>query len=233
MTTLYFFGDSWSSEYCEIEKLVASKQIDLDQPLKSYPTMVGTLMGLPIKNLSQSGSSQSSLIEKLLQSNMSTGDHAVFSLTAPSRRMYYNDQGQSINTFTSTFKEALNDYDDSWQSALTCYTLYKLCQEKSVNCWFISTFNISYNSNFCHPLWDYVPDSAWLIPKDNCAVQTEFDPEFFNRYQDYKNSDFYEWLNTNNNQVHECIRPCNQHPNLHGRERIANKIACELKKRIK
>jgi len=233
MTTLYFFGDSWSSEYCEIERLVASKRIILDQPLQSYPTMIGTLMQFPVKNLSQPGSSQSSLIEKLLQSDVTSGDHAVFSLTAPSRRMYYNDQGQSINTFTSSIKESLNDYDDSWQSALTCYTLYKLCQEKSVGCWFISTFNISYNPDFCHSLWDYIPDSAWLIPKDRCVVQTEFDPEFFGRYKDYKNSDFYEWLNTNNNQVHKCIKPCEQHPNLYGRQLIANKIAQELNGKIK
>lgn len=233
MTTLYFFGDSWSAEHCEIERLVNSKQLVLDQTPQSYPVMVGKIIGLPVKNLSKSGSSQASLIDQLLKSDIAAGDHAVFSLTAPSRRMYFDGHGQPIDIFATDFKEALNDYDDSWQSALTCYTLYKLCQEKSIGCWFLSTFNISYNPDACHCFWDYIPDSVWLIPKEKCAVQTELDPEYFSQYQFYKNSDFFTWLETNNDRVHQCIRPCEQHPNLYGRELIATKVANELKKRIK
>jgi hypothetical protein len=232
MTALYFFGDSWSAEYSELERLVDSKQLILNKPLESYPTMVGRMLGLPIKNLSKPGSSQASLIHQLLKSDISAGDHAIFSLTAPSRRMYFNDQGQPIDVFAADFKEALNDYDDSWHAALACYTLYKLCQEKLINCYFLSTFNVSYSPDTCHPFWKHIPDSLWLIPKEKCAAQTEFDPEYFNQYKFYKNSDFYDWLSTNNNQVNQCIRPCNEHPNLRGRELIAIKIAQELKNRI-
>jgi lysophospholipase L1-like esterase len=57
-----------------------------------------------------------------------------------------------------------------------------------------------------------------------------FDPEQF--AEQYNDSDFYDWLQSNNAQVEKYIRPCQDHPNLAGREQIAQAIAKTIKKEI-
>jgi hypothetical protein len=64
-------------------------------------------------------------------------------------------------------------------------------------------------------------------------VHTEFDPEYY--APDSKNlvANLYNWLNTNNENVYRYIRPCQDHPNLNGRKKIAQRITLELKKKMK
>jgi hypothetical protein len=227
MTTLYFFGDSWSTETGEPEKLAKAGKYIVDAPIKCYPAIVSDLLNIPYKNYSKSGSSQPHLIQQLLDSDISAGDHAIFSLTAPSRRFYYNDEGVEINTFADDNIAAVSDYQDSWQSAWVCYTLYQYCQQHSITCWFISTFNVSWSKQTHHLLWNQIPDTCWILPKTQCVLEF-FDPEYFSKFEEYINIDFHDWLNTNNPQVNQFIRPCHDHPNLLGRQRIAEIVADKL-----
>ena len=231
MPTLYFFGDSWSSEESEIEVLIQKKKITVNEPVKSYPAIVSELLRLPYKNYSFPGTSQTHVIQQVLKSDISAGDHAIFSLTAPSRRFYFNNVGDSENTLIDENKNAVNDYQDNWLSSLACYSLYQLCRQKLVNPWFLKTFNVSYLKDSNDSLWELIPDNVWLVPKTTCIVATEFDPEFFDQFDEYKNIDFHSWLKTDNQQVQQYIRPCRDHPNMLGRKKIAEKVAAELRKK--
>ena len=218
---LYFFGDSWPAEGGELETMYGKK-------FKSYPAMISDLLDIPYVNHAQWGTSQPDMISKLILSNASTGDHAIFSMTAPSRRFYFDDNGTAENISVDKSAEQVNDYQDSWLSALTCYTILNYCITKQIRAWFINTFNVSYKPTRAHPLWNMIPDDVWVLPKNTCAVQMLFDPEqFADKYDD---SDFYNWLQSNNAQVKKYIRPCQDHPNLTGRERIAQTIAEKIKK---
>jgi len=218
---LYFFGDSWPAEGGELEAILHSK-------VKSYPAMVGDMLSMPYENHGLSGSSQLDMVSKLIASNATAGDHAIFSLTSPARRFYYNNQGIEKNTAVDTNREQLNDYQDSWLSALSCYTIYNYCSNHKITPWFINTFNISFKKQWSHPLWKFVPDHVWILPKDTCIVQMLFDPERF--AAKYDDSDFDDWLQSDNQQVQQYIQPCRDHPNLKGREKIASVIAEKIKK---
>jgi hypothetical protein len=232
MTTLYFFGDSWSTETGEPDKLFKAGKYDIDVPTKCYPALVSELLNVPYKNYSLNGSSQPHLIQQLIGSDISAGDHAIFSLTAPSRRFYYDDQNIGVNTIVDANIAAINDYQDSWQSAWVCYTLYQYCQQHSITCWFISTFNVSWAEHTHHPLWDLVPDKCWILPKTHCVLES-FDPEYFSKFEKYINIDFQDWMDTNNPQVNQFIRPCKNHPNQAGRQKIADVVADKLNQIMK
>lgn len=226
---LHFFGDSWPAAGGEIYNyLLKTQGIKTD----SYPTMVGKILDMPVKNYAVSGSSQQHMIIQILSSNLLPGDHAIFSMTCPAREMYYNDQNQLVRTMISPNKDGINDYQDSWRSANVCFMLYHYCKSRQVHPWFINMFTVSSYEKTKHPLWDEIPEFNWLIPKHECIVQTDFDPAFFNRHADHRNSDYWDWLNDNNAQVQKYIRPCESHPNLEGKELIAKKIAKEIKKRM-
>ena len=55
-----------------------------------------------------------------------------------------------------------------------------------------------------------------------------FDPEHFGQFEEFVNSDFYDWLKLDNQQVNHFIRPCQHHPNLNGRRKIAEIVAAKL-----
>ena len=227
MTTLYFFGDSWSTETGEPEKLFKSGRYNINDPIKCYPAVVSDSLNVPYKNYSLNGSSQTHLIQQLIGSDISAGDHAIFSLTACSRRFYYNDKGIGVNTFVDANVAAINDYQDSWQSAWVCYTLYQYCQQHLITCWFIGMFNVSWSTQTHHPLWNLTPDTCWILPKNQCVLEL-FDPEYFSQREEYINTDFQDWLDTNNPQVNQFIRPCENHPNQAGRQKIAGIVAGKL-----
>lgn len=223
--TLYFFGDSWSTEIGEYEEI--TKSIDTF----GYPKMVADSLNLNYKNFSVNGASQPDMLHHLVTSDIKKGDDAIFSLTAPSRRFYYDTKGvqQNLHGWEVLHQESINDYNDVFLSAVNCYTLYHWCHDRGINPWFLSTFNISYHVDYHHNLWDSIPDSVWILPRTTCVV-TQFDVEWFSKYSDYRNSDWYEWLKTNNHAVKKYIQPCEHHPNITGREFIANLIIKKLNK---
>ncbi len=223
MKTVHFYGDSWTLEY-DPEKLI--------KDCVGYPSTIGKLLDVPVINHGVGGNSQMSMVDQFIRSNINPGDHAVFSLTSPSRRFYFNDNGQGINTTVDKNKESINDYQDSWVSALTCYSLINLCHLKQCQPWFVNLFNVSYQQEWAHPLWNLIPQEVWLLPPNRCLVQDVFDPEWFSQFEIFRNSDFYDWLNTNNQAVNNYIRPCSHHPNLRGKNAIAEFLANKLKDKI-
>ena len=207
---------------------------DVPGIILSYPTVVGQIVNLPIKNYSQNGSSQPDMIQKLLNADINDGDIAIFSMTAQSRQFYYNDSGKPINVATAeemSLLPTVNDYNGVWQSAQTCFVLYNICQQKNVIPCFLNTFNISYHKEYHHKLWELLPDDVWIMPKDHCVIE-EFDTEYFGKFDEYRNSDFWEWLQTNNKQVQYYIRPYANHPHVNGRKKIAEIISDYLRRVI-
>jgi len=233
--TLYFFGDSWSSEKGELESWHLKNGVTPDEPLRSYPAMVSETLEIPYKNFSIPGSSNLNMIDQLVNSGATKGDHAVFSLTAGSRRFYYDDHGTVVHLGIDQTKGAVSVYQDSWLSALSCFTLYSYCVKKEIQPWFISTFDILYHNRIAdhHPLWNSIPDSVWIISKDSCSVQKDFDPDWYNVANKNLTADFYNWINSDRESVKKYIRPCNDHPNLEGRKKIAQTITLKLKNKIK
>ena len=250
---LHFFGDSWSAEFSELEwiykikvqeKMLAENEDDYsyaskfvkysdydlpnEQP-KSYPRLIGEILNLEYKNYSKGASSQMYMLDSLVKSEIKENDHAIFSLTSPARRFYYTENGETQNTFADTDVNRVNDIEDNWLAAVCCFSIYSYCKQNGVIPWFISTFNVSSNQGEKpHKLWAEIPDDRWIIDKQRCVVQELFDPEHFSStYEEfwYRNSDWVDWLNKNNEQVKKYIRPCYDHPNQHGRRIIAEKIA--------
>jgi len=219
MNRLHFFGDSWTIED-DFEKLI-------ENPI-GYPSMVGKLLNRPVINHAISGSSQLKMVDIAIKSNLGQEDHAVFSMSAPSRRFYFDYKGHIVDCPVDENKGAVNDYQDSWLSAITCFMLIKICEERKCTPWFVNIFNVSYQSEWLHPLWHAIPPNVWLLPPDRCMVQDVLDAEWFSQFSIFRNSDFNDWLSTNNEQVIKYIRPCYNHPNLLGRKKIAEFIADKL-----
>ena len=220
MNTIHFYGDSWTIEK-DSEELIKS--------CVGYPSMVGEMLSTPIRNHAISGNSQLGMVDQFISSSISPGDHAVFSMSAPSRRFYLDEIGKRKNIPVDFNKESVNDYQDSWLSAITCAMLVDLGKKRDCRIWFVNLFNISYQEEWAHPLWKDISDENWLLPPDRCLIQEVFDPTWFSQFEIFRNSDFFDWLDTNNEQVVKCIRPCYNHPNLEGRKRIAVFIKDKLK----
>lgn len=225
MTKLYFFGDSWPAEGGEYNDLVRVKH-------DSYPTMIGKMLGVESRNHAKSGTSIEHTLIQMLASDIGPGDHAVFSLTAPSRRMFYVSPRNIRHTAVDLNRDAVNDTNDQWQAVKTLLLIYFVCQQRQINPWFINTFNISCYDHTHDELWNMIPSQCWILDRRTCIVSELFDPVFHSRYQLYNNSNFDEWLLHNNQQVQQYIRPCENHPNLQGRIRIAECIGTFLASKL-
>lgn len=223
MVSLHFYGDSWTLED-DSENII--------QDCVGYPSLVGKILDLPAHNHALSGNSQMGMIDQFVRTETSSGDHVIFSMSAPSRRFYFDNDGRSKNLSVDEHKDAINDFQDSWLSAITCLSLIHLCQRRGCHAWFINLFNISYQEEWAHPLWESIPSSVWLLEPDCCLVQKVFDAEWFDKFEVFRNSDFHAWLETENAQVQKYIRPCLNHPNLEGRNAIASFIANKLVKHL-
>jgi hypothetical protein len=232
---LYFFGDSWSAEAGELESWHLRNNIVPSEPLASYPAMISKLLNIPYKNFSIPGSSQMSIISCLVASGATQGDHAVFSLTSPSRRFYYNDKADMVHLSIDSTKDATSVHQDSWLSALACFTIYSYCIQNKIQPWFVNTFDVSYHDRIDnhHLLWTSIPDSVWILPKDTSLVEQEFDPEWYSNGSANKSANLYNWLNSGRSTIEEYIRPCSDHPNINGRKKIAQKIVSVIKDKIK
>lgn len=222
---LYFFGDSWSSEYCEVERLVKDNKYIPTTPVKSIPGIVSSLTSLPYKNFSVTGSSQIDMLYQLQNSGVNHNDIAIFFLTAPSRRFYLDDLGNTKNLQIDSNKFAINDFNDTWLSSVACFSLYKYCVDRNATPYFINSFNVSWYADIQMHLWKEIPDNRWIISKNKCIVSEWFDPAFYGENYEYRNDDFYRWLSSKNMNVQKYIYPCKEHPNMEGRSLIATKIA--------
>jgi hypothetical protein len=229
---IHFFGDSWVAENGEIEFILRKQNKSIDH-CKSFPTMVGERLNCEIVNYGESGSCQMSMLYKLQSANLNNDDIAIFCLTAPARRFYFDFKNEVHNMFIDTNKEYTNDNQDTWISAVTLFAIKSYCDIKNVKSYFVCMFNKSYFKNTKINLWQDIKNFNWILPPETCVVRELFDPKWFTQYKEYANSDYVEWLQTENQNVNKYIRPCIDHPNLEGRGAIAELIVQTLKKRIK
>ena len=224
--TLYFFGDSWTEQNSELEILFPKENF------LSYPDMVGQLLNIRVKNLAEGGTSQMDMLDKLAKSDIQDGDHALFCLTAPSRRFYVDEHNCSQNSFCDHDKNKVNDFYDSFLSATVVLAIEQICNSKNITPWFMCAFDTSYNQQTAHQLWKFVDFGKWLISPATTIVRELFDPIWFKKYKVQKNTDFADWLNEDNQQVKKLIRPCQGHPNIEGRKLIAEFVYKKLKDKL-
>jgi hypothetical protein len=225
MTSIYLFGDSWAEEHGEYEQIYSfagAKEIPV-----SLSTLISQHCNLKCFCHAQGGASQFDILIQLLNSNIQANDVAIFVLTSPSRRTYFDDQGTTKTVMRDHSPEGISDYHDSWSSAVLCFSMYQYCVSQDIVPLFINTFNIQYNE-LC-PLWKCIPTQNWILPSDSCVVRELFDPDWFKQYEVYKNNDFSDWLASKSNNVDAYIRPCLWHPNITGRRAMADTIAMAVK----
>ena len=194
--------------------------------------MVEQLLKIKVKNLAEGGTSQMDMIDKLVKSDIQQGDHAVFCLTAPSRRFYVDKDNRAKNSFCDGDKDKVNDFYDSFLSATVVLTIEQICAVKNLTPWFMCAFDTSYSKQKAHQLWDLVDFKKWLIDPASTIVRELFDPSWFKKYKAQENTDFADWLNEDNQQVKKLIRPCQGHPNLEGRRLIAEFVYNKLKDKL-
>lgn len=220
--TLHFFGDSWISDAGE---LIEQK---LKKSLQTIPQLVGDILQVPVKNYARCGSSQMEMIYELSKHELKPGDQAILALTAPSRKFTLDDNNEVNKRIPGIEKSVINDYNDSWQSACACYMFYKLCTDTKIQPWLFSTFNVSWWPEVDNTLWHKIPDEVWILPKKTCVLATHFDSLWFGQFEQYRNTDFSNWLTTQNECVKKYIHPGIQHPNQEGRKLIAQMISQRL-----
>ena len=220
MATIYFFGDSWPVG-CELE--LATQ--------KPYPKLVGEMLTIPTVNCATGGSSQLEMLPKLLSSQIQPNDVAIFALTSPSRRFYYESNPTNCSDPIITWDFSLttvNDFNDTWMAGLSVYALYSWCLQHQVTPYFFNLFTTSYNTEFHHLIWEEIPEDVWMLPKDTCVARELYDPEWYKQWDTLRNGDFADWLVTNNTQVNKYIKPCINHPNQAGHLVIAEMIVDHL-----
>lgn len=227
---IYCFGDSWTAEYFEDAELQLFAE--QNEVCKSWPTMLSEILQIEIVNKAVPSSSQLSMIHYLTQCKLEPKSHVIFALSAPSRRMSLTSAGEVGHLYHDKNKFAVNDYEDSWQSALACFLSIKLCEQQDCTPWFLCLFDKSYDAMYAHHLWKMIDQNYWILPPDTTIVREVFDPKWFKQWQEQKNSDFLDWLKTNNQFVKTYIRPCVDHPNQTGRQKIAEYIAKKIKEKV-
>jgi hypothetical protein len=228
MTVLHIFGDSWADENSELEELYSRGKIDsLPQ---SFARLTAELCGLQYRCHARGGASQADMFLQLQNSKIQSQDVAVFLLTSPSRRTYFDDQGKQFTMAVDLQKQYVNDHQDSWLAALHCFAMQQFCVANNVTPLFVSTFNVNY-VELC-PLWEHIPKHNWILPPSTCMVRELFDLEWFGQYNTYHNNDFYDWLHSQSPGVQKYIRPCKDHPNMAAREVMASVVASAILKTI-
>jgi hypothetical protein len=221
MTMLHVFGDSWAAEVNEPEFLYQSGKTNVKP--QTLASLIAQQCDLEYRCHAVNGSSQAGMFRQLEQSNISANDVGVFFLTSPSRRTYFTDQGESRTLPVDLQPQYVNDYH--------CFAMQEFCIKNHAHPLFVSTFNVNYVE--LNSLWNHVDRQYWMLPPDTCVVRELFDPIWFQQYDVYRNSDFFDWLKSDVDGVQKFIRPCQGHPNMQGRLAMATLAATFIKKIIK
>lgn len=184
-------------------------------------------------NLGISGNSNDYLVSQL-EENLQNIETAVFCLTDPARRYWKDNNGSWINGNNASSKlpdyvkkcitSLSNDTNDDLISSQVCLLLYLICKINNIQPYFINMFGSQLGES---KLWELIPESAWLLPKNKCIVQKCFDVS--NYLVEFPTiGDYTFWLQTNNSDVQKFIRPCDAHPNKLGHKVIAEFIGNKL-----
>lgn len=217
--TIWIYGDSWPAG-CELDN-----DHGQDRPNLAFPAIVAKKLSCASINLARTGSSQSYMIEALLDSEIQSNDITIFCLTARTRRMYRDADGKIVEIQFNPNELYSNRYEDDRVCAQNCALLYFLTREKKATPYFLNLFDaVNHNDQ----MYNLIPDHHWLIPKNHSVLSWIFDPEFFKNHKNHHTGDFTEWLNRNEDPVKKYIRPCIAHPNITGHRAIADFIVDAL-----
>ena len=243
--TMHFFGDSWTAGcelngYISLEMKLSSgynerfahmlshenKCAHLMKDL-AYPAIIGKSLNESIVNHGITASSQDRMLYEFNNTDIKSGDDAIFALTSPFRKSCLTDENEIVDIQWDENDNYLNEYNSNWRSSQTCLLLYLICRQLGINAWFVNAFTAVDTRMQCN-LWDMIPDRCWLIPKDENMVSWLFDEDVT---QWAHEGNLFDWLNTENDAVKKYIRPCKAHPNLLGHQKIAECIAKEISHR--
>jgi len=225
--TIWFFGDSWPAG-CELEPTQGPEQPYIDRPDLAFPAMVSQRLGCKTVTKAVSGSSQQRLVEHFLDSEISSGDLAIFCLTSRNRRTYKNFNADLVEIMFDNHPLRVNAYENDRISSQVCTLLYLLCESKNIMSYF---FNLFDTPKYPDRLGGIIPEDRWFIPRSHSVLSWAFDPVYFSQYADHNDGNFREWLATDCPRVKRYIRPCYEHPNFEGHGVIADLICAELIKR--
>lgn len=224
---IWCFGDSWT-EGCELKRHFSNERVygnDDVMPELAWPGIIQRLTNIETINLGITGSSQPRLIEQLHTCDVSAGDIALFGLTTRNRRVYRTPEN-TLDENQYVFDERFsNPYEDERVASQTCALLYYMCKERGVTPYF---FNLFDSVRYVDLTYNEIPKESWIIPMDHSVVDTLFDAEFFSQWDHHIDYNFKLWIDTENSNVQEYIRPCDAHPNLNGHRRIAEYIINKL-----
>ena len=223
--TIWFFGDSWPAgvELDRIPKTTQHSHRD-----GAFPALVGERLQVDIVNKAIAGSSQESMLESLLDCNIKKDDIAIFCCTAKTRRLYRRDDGTTHGIQFQHDTTYVNPYEDERVSSHCCALLYYLCMSRGCTPYFFNLFDCV---RYVDRMYLEIPESHWLIPKEESVLSWLFDPVYFHKYDHHHNGNFRAWLDTESELVQRYIRPCEGHPNLNGHNLIAEYLVEQLQKR--
>lgn len=214
--TVWVFGDSWPAG-CELK----SSEF-------AFPTLIEQQLNVPVKNLSIIGTSQETMIEQFHDSQIESGDVAIFSCTAKTRRVYRTKHNLLDEIQFTVDEQYVNPYEDERVSAQCCSLLYYMTIARGGTPYFLNQFDTSV---FDERMWKEIPEQHWLIPKDKSIISMLFDPDYFNRWNNHTSGDWSFWLDDNNSYCKKYIRPLDAHPNQLGHQVIADFIVSSLVKK--
>jgi len=231
--TFYWFGDSWvhgDELYNQLSRHSYQQA--------AFPQLVSDHYGAECRNLGQVGESVDILPWRFesVADQIVTGDEVFFFLTADVRTMLFDEQGQlrKIMPNPGFDSDTFHRYADQWYRYFdtqpqrlynydkTVLLLYLWCCEIGVRAWFANIFTTQ-----PQVMIDRVPESAWLIARDQCLAQTIF-PVIDNNAgvfvtDDRESITLAQWQQQRP-QLEKYMRPNHAHPNVAGHRQLADYI---------
>ena len=232
----YWFGDSW----------VAGDELQLtvpDNTKKQYvfAKLVSDHFGAECINLGENGLSPDVFPLRFNQiiSQLEYNDIVFFCLSSSHRTMLLDDQGNeqqimpdangNFNAHPYT-KEWYKYFDTKYQRIYnfdrTVDLLYLWCQSIGIKCYFLNLFTTEPEE-----VMNIVPDSAWAIPRNQCAAQSilhTIDNDIGMLVVDDNPRLLTVDWERQKELLEKYVRPGKMHPNIEGHRKIAQDLIKQL-----
>lgn len=228
----YWFGDSW----------LVGDELELAVPYDQrtqyvFAQLFSDHYDVECINLGESGSSPDIIPWKFNHiKNQLQSDDIVFFCLSPSHRTsrFNNEQiheqiipGPNHNKNVHAYAAKWYKYFDTAPQRLYNYDciiglLWLWCQQLGIRCYFTNLFTTEPNT-----MLKIVPDTAWLLPRDQCIAQLIM-PIIDNDSGTVVDNDnpkltTVEW-DLQKKFLEMYVRPGYCHPNIQGHQHIANKL---------
>lgn len=232
----YWFGDSW----------LAGEELQLSVPYDqrkqhTFAQIVSDHFAADCVNLGENGLSPDifPLRFKTTADQLTPNDTVFFCLSSSHRTILLDEAGQeqqimpdyNSNPNRHPWTREWYKYFDTRPQRIynfdrTVDLLYLWCQSLGVRCYFLNLFTTEPEA-----VVDIVPDSAWLIPRDQCAAQTilhTVDNDIgMLVVDDNPRLLTADWMRQKE-LLDLYVRPGVMHPNLAGHRRIAQDLISRL-----